>query len=83
MLYIHNVRVIGEHEIFPGAVLVKDGKIAEVGAHVPCPEGAKALDGGGQYLSPGFIDLHVHGGGGYSAMGGKDAVVRMCEEQAR
>lgn len=83
MLYIHNVRIIGEHEIFPGAVLVKDGKIAEVGAHVPCPEDAEVLDGGGQYLSPGFIDLHVHGGGGYSAMGGRDAVVQMCEAHAR
>lgn len=83
MLHIKNVQIIGENNVFPGELLVKDGKIAEVGAHVPCPEGAEVLDGGGQYLSPGFIDLHVHGGGGYSAMGGKDAVVRMCEAHAR
>ncbi|HIU35785.1 MAG TPA: N-acetylglucosamine-6-phosphate deacetylase [Candidatus Fimenecus excrementigallinarum] len=83
MLYIKNVQIIGESEIFPGEVLVKDGKIAEVGAHVPCPGDAEVLDGGGQYLSPGFIDLHVHGGGGYSAMGGRDAVVQMCEAHAR
>ena len=30
--------------------------------------GAIRLDAGGGYISPGFIDIHVHGGGGYDFM---------------
>ncbi len=45
-----------------GSVLTENGKITAVG--VPCPEDAEKLDAGGGYILPGFIDLHVHGGGG-------------------
>ena len=29
---------------------------------------AVTIDAGGRYISPGFIDIHVHGGGGYDFM---------------
>ena len=45
-----------------GSVLIEDGKIAAV--NVPCPVDAERLDAEGGYILPGFIDLHVHGGGG-------------------
>ena len=44
------------------SVLVEDGRITAVG--IPCPENTEKLDAGGGYILPGFIDLHVHGGGG-------------------
>ncbi|WP_460366834.1 amidohydrolase family protein, partial [Actinocorallia lasiicapitis] len=31
-------------------------------------------DLGGAYLVPGFVDIHVHGGGGHSAMTSKEAI---------
>lgn len=40
------------------------------------------IDCKGLYLSPGFTDIHVHGGGGYSAMGSSDDVVKMCRAHA-
>src|ERR1043165_9065430 len=43
-----------------GSVLVKDGKIAEVGEKVMVPQGAKVIDATGQYLIPGIIDCHSH-----------------------
>ena len=43
-----------------GSVVVKDGKIAEVGEKVMVPEGATIIDAGGQYLIPGIIDCHSH-----------------------
>ncbi|HLK69229.1 MAG TPA: amidohydrolase [Bryobacteraceae bacterium] len=45
---------------FKGSVVVKDGKIAEVGQTVIEPAGATVIDGTGQYLIPGIIDCHSH-----------------------
>ena len=43
-------------------VLVRDGRIAELGApgSVEVPAGAEVLDGRGKHLLPGFVDPHVH-----------------------
>ena len=83
MTLFRNVNIVKENTVEKGEVLVRDGKIAEVAPTIETPPETEIVDGGGRYLSPGFIDLHVHGGGGYSAMGGKDAVVKMCEAHAR
>jgi imidazolonepropionase-like amidohydrolase len=40
-------------------VLVKNGKIAQIGKNLSEPS-AKLIDGTGQYLSPGVIDEHSH-----------------------
>ncbi len=49
-----------------GSVLVRDGKIAAL--NIPCPDGVPVSDAEGGYILPGFIDLHVHGGGGADFM---------------
>ena len=43
-------------------VLVKDGRIAEIGpsAEVKVPAAALRIDGSGKYLMPGLADTHVH-----------------------
>jgi len=43
-----------------GSVLIKDGKIAEVGASIKAPSGAQVIDGTGLFVSPGIIDCHSH-----------------------
>jgi len=43
-----------------GSVLVRDGKIAEVGTSVNAPAGATVIDASGQYIMPGIIDCHSH-----------------------
>ena len=46
-------------------LMAKDGRIAGFGVgHQPDVPGARRLDGCGAYLCPGFVDTHVHGGGG-------------------
>ncbi len=40
-------------------MLVKDGKIAQIGENLSA-EGVKVLDATGKVVSPGFIDLHCH-----------------------
>jgi imidazolonepropionase-like amidohydrolase len=43
-----------------GDVLIRDGKIAEVGQGLTAPEGAKVIDATGLYVMPGVIDCHSH-----------------------
>ncbi len=45
---------------FFGSVLVRDGKISELGDKIAPPEGAQVIDAAGQYLMPGIIDPHSH-----------------------
>jgi cytosine/adenosine deaminase-related metal-dependent hydrolase len=42
-----------------GDVLVKDGKIAEVGRDLVC-EGAAVIDGTDRVVIPGFVNSHIH-----------------------
>ncbi len=77
MILFKNARVITDNSIINADVLTDGEKIAEVVPNIKA-EGARIIDANGCYLSAGFIDLHVHGGGGYSAMGGKDAVLNMA-----
>jgi 5-methylthioadenosine/S-adenosylhomocysteine deaminase len=46
-------------EIVDGAVLVRDGRIAAVGA-VPDVRADRVIDAGRGYLLPGFIQTHIH-----------------------
>jgi imidazolonepropionase-like amidohydrolase len=52
-----------------GAVLLRDGKIAAVGATVAAPPDATVIDGTGKFVTPGIIDVHSHLGV-YAAPGG-------------
>src|SRR5579863_6921127 len=68
-LKIFNGQVITPQGILEnGHLLVIDGKIAEISRKPIDAPGAAELDARGKYISPGFIDIHVHGGGGYDFM---------------
>lgn len=43
-----------------GSILIRDGKIAEVGQSVRAPSGAQVINAEGQYVIPGIIDCHSH-----------------------
>jgi imidazolonepropionase-like amidohydrolase len=47
-----------------GSILLRDGKVAEVGATVAAPADALIIDGAGKYVTPGIIDTHSHIGAG-------------------
>ena len=70
-----NVTLVLPDRLVPNAALVADGgKIAEWGKRGTLTA-EKTIDCGGLYLAPGFIDIHVHGGGGHDFM---DATVDAC-----
>lgn len=67
-----------------GYVLVSNGVIVGVEERTPEWENAILLDVGNNFVAPGFIDIHVHGGGGYDFMDGTtEAFLRVAELHAR
>jgi N-acetylglucosamine-6-phosphate deacetylase len=86
-----NARLIFPDGIRDGfEVVVKDGKIAAI--RPPAPglrrtdervPGETVLDLNGNYLAPGFVDLHVHGGRGRDTMeGSAEAFRSICDFHA-
>lgn len=51
------------------ALVVKDGRIAAIVPEDEAPIGT-VVDARGGYISPGFIDMHVHGGWGFDFLDG-------------
>ena len=45
-----------------GDILIKDGKIFEIGESINAPEGAQIIDAKGLWALPGFVDAHCHVG---------------------
>jgi imidazolonepropionase-like amidohydrolase len=43
-------------------VLIKDGKISQVGKNIAPPAGYTVIDAAGQFVMPGIIDAHSHAG---------------------
>ncbi|MEP0548132.1 MAG: amidohydrolase [Rhodothermales bacterium] len=41
-------------------VLVRDGKIAEIGSDLRAPRGVRTIDATGRFLMPGIVDAHSH-----------------------
>jgi len=68
-LKIFNGKIITPgHIINGGSLLVKNGMIEAVSDADIYAEAEIEIDAKGKYISPGFIDLHVHGGGGHDFM---------------
>jgi N-acetylglucosamine-6-phosphate deacetylase len=60
-----NARVVTLRRVLdPGWVTVDGGVIAGVGAGDPPPSAPEAVDVARRWLLPGFVDVHMHGGGG-------------------
>ena len=61
---IQNATIMtASHGTITGSVLVRDGKIAEVGPNVRARDAnARVIDATGKYVTPGIIDCHSHTG---------------------
>jgi imidazolonepropionase-like amidohydrolase len=55
-----NIMTASHGNIMNGTILIRNGKIAEVGANVTVPPGARIIDGRGKWVTPGIIDAHSH-----------------------
>lgn len=69
LIKIYNGRIITPYRIIPhGTVLITDETITEVTEGDIEVSEATEIDAGGRYIAPGFIDIHIHGGGGHDFM---------------
>jgi N-acetylglucosamine-6-phosphate deacetylase len=69
LIKIFNAQIITPAGVLKdGTLVISNGKIAEVGNQNMLVEGALEIDAKGKYVAPGFIDMHVHGGGGHDFM---------------
>jgi len=64
--WLCNAQLILPERIMPGCVLIGDGRIVEI-CDRPRRDG---IDLRGQYLAPGFVEIHSHGAGGADFMDG-------------
>src|SRR6187399_3212524 len=80
MPILANTRLIFPDGVRDGLeVVVVDGKIAKIRER----SDADAIDLGGNYLAPGFIDLHVHGALGRDTMEASSEAFRaICDFHA-
>ena len=80
MTVFHNGRIVLENEIQEGSAVVvsDDGKIRQIvaGGSLESLDCQDAVDLAGGFLTPGFVDLHVHGGLGADYMDGTAEAVR-------
>lgn len=65
-MIIKNCNIIYLDKIEQGSIRIENGKIKEINPSKCCDE--DILDANGLYVSPGFIDVHIHGAGGYDTM---------------
>ncbi|OQP42729.1 N-acetylglucosamine-6-phosphate deacetylase [Niastella yeongjuensis] len=84
-LKICHANIITPHRIIPnGCLLIQGTSIAAVAAHDIEITDADIIDAAGKYVAPGFIDIHVHGGGGFDFMDAtEEAFLAIAETHAR
>ncbi|MDB6154541.1 MAG: N-acetylglucosamine-6-phosphate deacetylase [Chthoniobacteraceae bacterium] len=85
-MLLSNARLLYTDRIAPhGHLRILDGKIAAISDRaIEIMPGETVVDVGGQFLSPGFIDMHIHGAMRRDTMDG-DAVAfeTICRHHAR
>ncbi len=61
---ITNSRIIQKDGILEGKhLIVRNGIISAISGSLPRANDMPVIDGGGHYLAPGLVELHIHGGG--------------------
>ena len=69
--------IISSNGIFDGYIYFEDGKIKELSDKAYSAD--EEYDAGDLYLSAGWIDIHTHGGGGYSFDGSVEEIISACD----
>lgn len=77
-LQIKNAKIVTYDQIVSGDLCVEDGKI--VGINIPF-EADEIIDAQNNYVAPGFIDIHTHGGFGHDYMDCTEEAFKVAPEE--
>ncbi|MBE9466569.1 N-acetylglucosamine-6-phosphate deacetylase [Dyadobacter subterraneus] len=82
---IFNGKILTPHRIIDnGCVIIENGIIREVSEKNIEINDTIEIDAHGKYIAPGFIDLHIHGGGGADFMDGtEEAFLTIAKTHAK
>jgi len=82
---IVNGKILTPYRVIEDGILsVAEGKIVSVGDRSTGIPDAAEIDANGCYVAPGFIDIHIHGGGGHDFMDGTaEAFLGIAETHAK
>jgi N-acetylglucosamine-6-phosphate deacetylase len=82
---IFNGKIITPEKIIDGGtILIQSNRIEAISnGNIEAPDSIE-IDAQGKFISPGFIDIHVHGGGGHDFMdGNENAFLQIAETHAK
>ncbi|GEP45991.1 N-acetylglucosamine-6-phosphate deacetylase [Brevifollis gellanilyticus] len=85
LIFTHVTAILPDRLIEDAQVTCEKGRITAISRSTKRhPADAQVIDGRGAYISPGFIDIHVHGGAGADFMDGTAEAVRTsCRAHAK
>jgi N-acetylglucosamine-6-phosphate deacetylase len=79
-MLIRNAQLFIGNRFQNGSVRLRGGSIAETGENLRAEKGETDINLQGDYLLPGFVDVHIHAYGGRDTMEGEAAVRAMSRE---
>src|SRR5690554_1324339 len=72
-----STRIVTADAVVAGHIIVEDGRIAAVNAGHPSEK--DVIDVGDDLVLPGFIDLHIHGAGGWDVGTDSASILNMAK----
>lgn len=83
--FLGGTAVLPDRLVEDAVVVCRNGTITYVGnSQKRVPSSSAVIDAKGDFICPGFIDIHIHGGGGCDVMDGTvDAVRAVCRAHAK
>ena len=79
-MLIRNASALIARDLCPNTdIRFENGKITMIGKDLAPLAGENVLEAEGKILSPGFVDIHIHGYGGKDTMNGKDHIAFMAK----
>ncbi|MBC7804998.1 MAG: N-acetylglucosamine-6-phosphate deacetylase [Akkermansiaceae bacterium] len=83
-MIVQNAHVVSEQGVTDRNIGIENGKFNRNAGTPSSSPGSQVLDATGFTLLPGFIDIHIHGGGGSDTMDATpDALRTICRTHAR